>query len=491
VRGSGGIFDPYLTAGVNGDSTQSPTSTILEGANVAQSRNTRFLLGVDQLLPSGTQLGGDWTSFRGETNSTFFFLNPRWDASLNLTLTQPLLNGFGTTVTRSQIIIAENLQQQTAVGFEVQVIQLLADVEQAYWELVAARQQVSVSEQSLALAQRLLEETQQRVDVGTSAPIDMVQSEATVANRQQELIYVKNASANAEDNLKALLGFNLPHEWQVKIEATDSYEMDPVLPDLQKSIETALEKRPSIIRQELELARLDHNVQVARNGALPQLNLTGSYGWSGVSGTSTIEDPDTGEPVTIRQGWGDAATQVFNFDYPKWTLGLTYSVPIGNHRAKEQLAATRYQRDRADTQLAALKQSITHEVRIAVRALYDGSAAIDAAPCATSKPSRPSSTTASPPTSRSPRSSAPSPMPSTPRSGPASTTARRWPGTTPSPAPTSSRSASRSTTAASPSRSTISGRTPSGCSSRTFTAPATTSRFRPSRWRRRRINSRF
>jgi outer membrane protein len=379
VRGSGGIFDPYLTAGINGDSTQSPTSTILEGANVAQSRNTRFLLGVDQLLPSGTQLGGDWTSFRGETNSTFFFLNPRWDASLNLTLTQPLLNGFGTTVTRSQIIIAENLQQQTAVGFEVQVIQLLADVEQAYWELVAARQQVSVSEQSLALAQRLLEETQQRVDVGTSAPIDMVQSEATVANRQQELIYVKNASANAEDNLKALLGFNLPHEWQVKIEATDSYEMDPVLPDLQKSIETALEKRPSIIRQELELARLDHNVQVARNGALPQLNLTGSYGWSGVSGTSTIEDPDTGEPVTIRQGWGDAATQVFNFDYPKWTLGLTYSVPIGNHRAKEQLAATRYQRDRADTQLAALKQSITHEVRIAVRALYDGSAAIDAA----------------------------------------------------------------------------------------------------------------
>jgi outer membrane protein TolC len=379
VRGSGGIFDPYLTAGVNGDSTQSPTSTILEGANVAESRNTRFLLGVDQLLPSGTQITGDWTSIRGETNSTFFFLNPRWDASLRLALTQPLLNGFGTTVTRSQIIIAENIRQQTAVGFEVQVIQLLAEVEQSYWELVATREGVAVTEQSLALAKQLLEETRQRVEVGTSAPIDMVQSEATVANRVQELIYARNATANAEDNLKALLGFDLPHEWQVEIEATDSYNMEPVLPDLQKSIETALDKRPAIIRQELELARLDHNVKVARNGALPQLNLTGSYGWSGVSGESTIEDPETGEPITIREGWGDAASQVFEFTYPRWTLGLNYSVPIGNHRAKEQLAATRYQRDRADTQLAALKQSITHEVRLAVRSLYDGSAAIDAA----------------------------------------------------------------------------------------------------------------
>ena len=131
IRGSGGIFDPYLTADVSGNSTQSPTSTILEGANVAQSRGTNFYLGVEQLLPTGTVLGGNWTSFRGETNSTFFFLNPRWDAELNLTLTQPLLNGFGTTVTRSQIIIAENIREQTAVGFEVQVIPLLAAVEQA------------------------------------------------------------------------------------------------------------------------------------------------------------------------------------------------------------------------------------------------------------------------------------------------------------------------------------------------------------------------
>ncbi len=378
VRGSGGIFDPYLRASIDGDSASAPTSTVLEGANVAESRNTRFNLGVQQLLPTGTEIGAQWISFRGETNSTFFFLNPRWDAALSLTLTQPLLNGFGTVATRSQIIIAENLREQAAVGFEVQVISLMAQVEQAYWELVATRLGVDVTIQSLALAEQLLEETRQRVEVGTSAPIDMVQSEATVATRNQELIYAYNAANNAEDSLKALLGFDLPHEWAVRIETTDSYEMDPVLPNLEDSIDEALEKRPAIIRQELELARLDQNVKLARNRALPNLDLTGSYSWGGVSGTSVIEDPD-GNPVTIREGWGDAASQVFDFDFPRWTLGLTYTMPIGNHIAKEQLAASRYQRERGGVQLAALKQQITRDVRFAVRSLEDGAAAIDAA----------------------------------------------------------------------------------------------------------------
>ena len=117
IRGAGGIFDPNFTTSVEGSYTRSPTSTILEGANVAEGRDTQFYLGLDQLLPSGTQIAGQWFSNRGETNSTFYFLNPRWDASLRFSLTQPLLNGFGTVVNRSQIIIAENIRQQTAVGF--------------------------------------------------------------------------------------------------------------------------------------------------------------------------------------------------------------------------------------------------------------------------------------------------------------------------------------------------------------------------------------
>jgi outer membrane protein TolC len=155
--------------------------------------------------------------------------------------------------------------------------------------------------------------------------------------------------------------------------------MDPFLPDLQESIATALKHRPAIVRQELEMQRLAHNVDVSKNVALPTLDLTGSYGWGGVSGTSTITDPDTGDPIKVREDWGDAAAQVFEFEFPRWTFGLNYSMPIGNHRAKEQLAADRYFLDRADAQLSALKQQITKDVRLAVRALEDGAAAIEAA----------------------------------------------------------------------------------------------------------------
>ncbi len=379
ARGTKGIFDPFLWANFNLDSTTAPTSSILEGANVFESDNMRFGLGVSQLTAIGTEIGASWTSLRGETNSEFYFLNPRWDASLNLTISQPLLNGFGKVPTKASIIIAGILREQTAVGFEVEVIRLLADVELAYWELVATRQAIAVTQQSLDLAVQLLEETRQRVEVGTSAPIDMVQSEATVANRSQELIYAYNAAANAEDSLKGFLGFDLPHEWLVRIETTDPYEVEAELPDLNESIEIALQKRPAIIRQELELERLDTNVKVAKNAALPTLDLTGSYAWGGVSGTTTIEDPDTGEPITVREGWGDAAEQVFNFDFPRWTFGLTYSVPIGNRRAEEALVARRYERDRSAVELAFLKQEITRQVRFAVRALEDGAAAIDAA----------------------------------------------------------------------------------------------------------------
>ena len=187
---------------------------------------------------------------------------------------------------------------QLVRALEVQVIELLNNVEQAYWELVATREAIAVTEQSLALAERLLEETRQRVEVGTSAPIDLVQSEATVASRKQEVIYAYNAAGTAEDNLKGFLGFDLPKEWQTRIETTDSYDLEPIKLDLEKSIATALEKRPAILQQELEMERLNTNIKVARNAALSRLDLTGTYGWGGVSGTSTIEDPDTGEPIT-------------------------------------------------------------------------------------------------------------------------------------------------------------------------------------------------
>jgi len=379
IHANTGIFDPNFLFGVDGDFTRSPSATVLEGALVQESRNTRFGLTLDALLPSSTYLRLDTGMNRGSTNSEFFFINPRYGADVSLSLRQPLLRNFGSLVTRQGIVVAQNTRDRTAETFEIGVVAVLQQVEEAYWNLVASRRAVEVSEQSLELAERLLGETDERVKVGTSAPIDLVQSETGVATRRQDLIAAGNLAANAEDALKAVLGFDAPEEWLTEIETTEAYEFEAIDIDLAQAIDTALARRPEVRRKLLELEQLEYDVRVARNRVLPSLDLEASYGWGGIGGDARIDEDDDGEiDVVIPGGPGDAWDQVFDFDFPHWTLGVQFGIPIGNNEAQGQLAQRRYEQQRSTIELNALRQQIIQEVRVAVRALADGKALVEA-----------------------------------------------------------------------------------------------------------------
>jgi HAE1 family hydrophobic/amphiphilic exporter-1 len=372
IHANSGIFDPNFLFGVDGDFTRSPSATVLEGALVQESRNTRFGLTLDALLPSSTYLRLDTGMNRGATNSEFFFINPRYNADVAFSLRQPLLRDFGSLVTRQGIVVAQNVRDRTAETFEIGVVAVLQQVEEAYWNLVASRRAVEVSEQSLELAQRLLGETDERVKVGTSAPIDLVQSETGVATRLQNLIAAGNLAANAEDALKAVLGFDAPEEWLTEIETTEAYEFAPMDIDLAQAIDTALARRPEIRRKLLELDQLEYDVRVARNRVLPSLDLEASYGWGGIGGDATIDDE------VIPGGPGDAWDQVFDFDFPHWRLGIQFGIPIGNNEAQGLLAQRRFEQQRSTIELNAIRQQIIQEVRVAVRAVEDGKALVEA-----------------------------------------------------------------------------------------------------------------
>ncbi len=379
IHTSSGIFDTNMTFGVNGDWTRSPSTTVLEGSLIPESRNTSFGLGFDGLLPSGTRWDAQIGTRRMETNSTFFFINPSWNTDLSLSITQPLLRGFGTLVNRTGIVVAKNNREQTAEAFEVLVVDTLSQVESSYWDLVAARRAVLVAEQSLTLAKQLLSETNERVEVGTSAPIDLVQSEAGVATRLQALITARNVASNAEDALKAVLGFDAPQEWLTTVETTETYEFSPFLPDLAESIETGLEKRPEIRQKMLQNEILEYFVRTAKNAVMPSLDLQASYGWSGVGGKGTLENPDTGETIIIDEGFPDSISQITDADFPHWRVGVQFGLPIGNNDAQGRLAERRFEFDRSKVELAALKQNVISQVRYAVRALEDGAASVEAA----------------------------------------------------------------------------------------------------------------
>lgn len=379
VAGASGSFDPNFNLGVNGDYTESPAASQLEGADVNVSRNTSFTMGLASMIPTGGNFSMNLSTRRTETNSQFYFLNPSWFTRLSADFTQPLLKNFGTLVSRSGIVIARTSRKQAAENLKLQVIDVLQQVDQAYWDYTAAQFAIEVKQHSLELAQQLLDETRERIRVGTSAPIDQIQSEASVAARRQDVILAENALANAEDALKKVLGFETPEEWNLRIKTTDSYEFKVIHADLGKSINEALKNRSELYRQKLGLQLSDLNVKLARNALLPELNLQATYGFGGLGGTLSTVDPVTGRVTKITGGFDDSLDQVIRLDYPQWSMGLNLKMPLGNTSAKADLARRRFEKDKSEAQLAALKQSITHEVRLAVRGLRDGAASVDAA----------------------------------------------------------------------------------------------------------------
>jgi outer membrane protein TolC len=378
VLAATGIFDPYTSVNFNEASSQSPATNELVGAQVMVEKQRTFNVGFGDLLPTGTSVSLAWNNTRQEINSTFYYLNPSYTSGLNLSLDQPLLRGFGTDVQRTAIEVARRNRDISTIQFEQVVIATVQQVESAYWNLVYARENLKVKEQSLKLAQDLLDQTRTRVRIGTSAPIDIIQSEATVAAREQDIIVAGNAVEGAADALKQLLGFENPDDWKSEVVPVDSLEITPVTPDLDEAITQALATRIELKQQELRRQISELNLVAADNAVKPGLDLVVGYGYSGVGGKFTQVDPSTGNTVVIPGGWNDALRQITNLDYPQWSAGLNFSYTLGNHLAKAQRAEGRFALAVAQQNIAKQRQVVIDATRAAVRGLADSAKAIAA-----------------------------------------------------------------------------------------------------------------
>ncbi|MGQ9836165.1 MAG: TolC family protein [Thermoanaerobaculaceae bacterium] len=380
VLAASGIFDPFVRLDFTESSSTLPATNQLVGAQVNKQDRRTFNLNLGALLPTGGQAKVDWTNSRTKTNSSFFFLNPSYTSGLIFSLTQPLLRNFGTDVNRARIEIARANRKLSFLQFELLVITTLQQVESAYWNLVYARENLKVKQQSLQLARELLEQTRIRVRVGTSAPIDIVQSEATVAAREQDIILAENAVQAAADKLKILLGFEEPLDFLAEIEPTDSLQAQQQTIDFEEAVQRALKLRPELRSKQVETEIVQHNVLLARSNLLPQLDFSVSYGYSGVGGTFTQRNPQTGQVLlTVPGNWDDALQQIWDRDYEQWSAAITFSQTLGNHQAKAELARRRFELAAAVQQAAAQRQAVIAEVREAVRNLEASGKAIAAA----------------------------------------------------------------------------------------------------------------
>jgi len=376
-----GIFDLFATADLSHLEETAPTASNLAGAEVQEFEQSDFNFGLDQLISTGGTFLVDWNNRRSETNSFFASLNPSYRIDMDVTFSQPLLKNLGSLATERNILISRTNKDISLESFELQVTNLILQVENAYWNLAESIAQLEVAEESLDLAKQLHEQNQIRVEVGTMAPLELVQSEAGVAQRQLDIIRARAAVGDRGDVLRQLLNIERDGTlWSMPIDPTTNPFSDPFEVDIEKAVSTALAERPEIRRKYLSLSNQELDVRYFGNQRKPRLDVTGTYGLNGLGGDITERDIFTGEIFgTEEGGYGDAIDQILNADFDGWRVALNFAYPIQNRTAKAQKAIADVNYERGQAELNDLELAIVTEVRRVARLLEASAEAVDSA----------------------------------------------------------------------------------------------------------------
>ena len=370
------VFDPTLSMrfGMQRDSRPLST-TFLTGTDTQTSLQHTANVGVSKLFETGTLVGVDYVSSRVSDNNLRNFLNPFLRASLTTSITQPLLKNFGTLPNTRQIRIARNNKDISKYAFEQQVILLVNQAQNLYWDLVFASEDVKVRQKSLDLAIKTNEDNKRMAEIGTLAPIEVVQSEAEIANRKELLIRAQYSLVQMQDQMKKLISsLRDPGRIAVKIEPLDQLASikDFRNFDLVQAVSYAIEQRPEVKQQRKMIDNSEIEVKYFRNQLLPDVRLNVFYGAAALEGVGRAFNinpqmgfPISGGPSMIvgTSGIGDIFNRLFRANFPTYGSSLTVEIPLKNRAGRADYARASVARRQSEKRLRALEQQIALEVR--------------------------------------------------------------------------------------------------------------------------------
>jgi outer membrane protein TolC len=324
------------------------------------------------LLPTGGTLSLGLTGQNLRSNSSFSSVNPSKVGGLTLNLNQPLLKNFGYDTTVWLIHIAKDTRDASYQDYIRSVQTTVNGVEQAYWDLVYAVQNLEVKREALTIAKDLNRITQIKIDVGSLAPIEIYQTLFGVATAEQDIITAEGLVGDAQDRLKRLLNFD-PKEWATPILPTDQVQAEAIQVDAEQGVQRATAQRPEVVKQAFLNDSDKIRYEYWGNQTLPNVSLVGSYGAVGLAGSFFVPDPTdpTGRRL-IPAGespFGDAFSDVFHLRNKNWSIGLNVSYPIFNRAARGQKSAAKYLWESDKALLTTVQQNVVVEVRSAARAI--------------------------------------------------------------------------------------------------------------------------
>ncbi|MEJ2744809.1 MAG: TolC family protein [bacterium] len=348
VRIAQSEFEPTLNAEYNlHDKTTESTNVFFPVDS--KIRDINFDADISGKLPLGTEYDLSFLNERYRSNADIDTINPYFSVEPIVTITQPLLRGFGMTVNLADVHIARNNHKQSQEQFRRVVIDSISQAKTAYYNLYSTRDGYAIAEMFRKLAQDLLEINKARYAKGLVSSVDVLETEAAAAEREKTLLSAEEAMKRAEDDLKLVLNLGEdPELWNAQVELLDKLELAVEKPDLIKSINDAFVNRPDYQARLIDLKNRDIKIKVKRNALFPTLDAMGSLGMNGIDGT-----------------YASALNKV-NKNFIDWSVGGKLTVPWGKgDRARFDQA--KLEKARAILDLQKLEQDIIFAVRDKVR----------------------------------------------------------------------------------------------------------------------------
>src|SRR5215470_5748037 len=367
-------FFPSLTSTVLTQGTTTPSTNSIAGgaaaAPVSQDA-TNWNGGLAQNLRWG---GGNYNltlnNTRSTSTSTVNLYNPSYQPLWTAQLTQPLLRNFRTDNNRQTLQITKLNRDISDVQLKATITNTVSNVRNAYWDYVFAVQSVDVAKQSLDLANKQVEDNQTRVQVGTMAPIDVVQAQAQAASSLQNLVVAQATMRTTELALKRLIvsGTDDPN-WNANLDPVDrSSEFRPEEIDLDAAIRRALSQRTDLLTAQKDVQINDVTLKYLNDQTRPQADVVANYGLGGIGGTQ-LQRANSGigggpNPITgsIPGGYTDSLSSLFGANYPRWTVQLNFSYPLGLSAQSANVARARVQLNQVQAQLKQLELQVATDL---------------------------------------------------------------------------------------------------------------------------------
>ncbi len=386
LAGLRATYQPVLSSTFSQNNVVQVPTNQLVGVQAVQNDQTVYNFGGSKNMRwGGGNLAVGFNNRRLESTSVFNTFNPQYNSTFSAIFTQPLLRNFRTDPVRTQLVVTRINRDVSELQLRSVITNTVANVRNAYWDYVYTVELLKVSQRSLELADKLLDDNKVRVEVGTLAPIDVVQAEAEVATRRQQVAQVEQQSRTAELLLKQLIvsGTDDPR-WRARLSPTDRPLYDPRSIDLEGALRSALDKRIDLAQSRRTLEANDLNLRLLNNQRLPTADLLASYGLQGIGGTRYIRDSNIGGNITetIPGGFSDALRLLRDRDYPQWNLALTLSYPLGTSVADASYARAKVTVQQTQAQIRALELQIATEVTNAALQIESNLKRVEAATAA-------------------------------------------------------------------------------------------------------------